>query len=71
MVCETRPQKGTTHRFRFATINIVEGGRRFTLLAIPMSMFSQKHEVLDELLAYAKKKININNVYVDSGFFNV
>ncbi len=71
MVCETKPQKGTMHCFRFATINIVEGGRRFTLLAVPMSVFSQKHEVLDELLSYAKKKININNVYVDRGFFNV
>ena len=65
MVYETKPHKGTTHCFRFATINIVEGERRFTLLAIPMGMFSQKHEVLDELLTYAKKKININNVHVD------
>jgi len=27
MVCETKPQNGTTHCFRFATINIVENRR--------------------------------------------
>jgi len=71
MVCETKPQKGTTHCFRFATVNIVESGRRFTLLALPMHAFDEKSKVLDELITYAKKKISIRNVYVDRGFFNV
>jgi putative transposase len=71
MVCETKPQKGTSHCFRFATINIVENGKRFTLLALPMHAFDNKHDVLNELLSYAKSKINIRNVYVDRGFFNV
>jgi putative transposase len=71
MVCETKPQKGTTHCFRFATINIVENGRRFTLLALPMHAFDEKYKILEELITYAKTKIHIRNVYVDRGFFNV
>jgi len=71
MVCETKPQNGTSHCFRFATINIVENGRRFTLLALPMHAFDEKYKVLDELITYAKSKISIRNVYVDRGFFTV
>lgn len=71
MVCETKPQNGTTHCFRFATINIVENGRRFTLLALPMHTFDEKYKILDELITYAKSKISIRNVYVDRGFFTV
>ena len=36
-----------------------------------MHAFDNKHDVLNELIAYAKSKINIRNVYVDRGFFNV
>ena len=71
MVCETKPQKGTTHCFRFATINIVENGRRFTLLALPMHAFDEKYKIVNELIDYAKSKISLRNVYVDRGFFNV
>jgi len=71
MVCETKPQKGTSHCFRFATINIVENGRRFTLLALPMHAFDEKSKILEELISYAKSKISVRNVYVDRGFFNV
>ncbi|MBU1201772.1 MAG: transposase [Nanoarchaeota archaeon] len=71
MVCETKPQKGTTHCFRFATINIVENGRRFTLLALPMHAFDEKYKIVNELINYAKSKISIRNVYVDRGFFNI
>jgi putative transposase len=71
MVVETKPKKGTTHCFRFATINIVESGKRFTLLALPMNVFDRKHKIVDELINYAKKKIKIGNVYVDRGFFSI
>ncbi len=71
MVCETKPQKGTTHCFRFATVNIVESGRRFSLLALPMHALDEKYKILEELISYAKDKINVRNVYVDRGFFNV
>jgi len=71
MVCETKPQKGTTHCFRFATINIVENGRRFILLTLPMHAFDEKYKILDELITYAKNKISIRNVYVDRSFFSV
>ncbi|MEW5896174.1 MAG: transposase [Nanoarchaeota archaeon] len=44
---------------------------RFTLLALPMHAFDEKYKILDELITYAKSKINIRNVYVDRGFFTV
>jgi putative transposase len=71
MVCETKPQKGTTHCFRFATINIVVAGKRFTLLALPMHKFTTKEEVVEKLINYAKSKVSIRYVFIDRGFFNV
>jgi putative transposase len=70
MVVETKPQKGTSHCFRFATINIVVAGQRFTLLALPMHKFTTKEEVVEKLINYAKIKIRINYVYLDRGFFS-
>ncbi len=70
MVVETKPQKGTTHCFRFATINIVVAGQRFTLLALPMHKFTTKEEVVEKLINYAKSKIGVNRVYLDRGFFS-
>ena len=70
MVVETKPQKGTTHCFRFATINIVVAGQRFTLSALPMHKFTTKEEVVEKLINCAKSKIGINRVYLDRGFFS-
>jgi putative transposase len=71
MVVRTKSKDGTTCCFRFATVNIVESGRRFTLLALPMGPFDNKDKILEELINYAKSKISIRNVYVDRGFFTV
>lgn len=71
MVVETKPRKGTCHAYRFATINIVVSGRRFTLLALPMHKFTTKVKVVETLIKYAKKKIHLGTVYLDRGFFSV
>lgn len=34
-------------------------------------MFDNKHEILNELITYAKSKIVVRNIYVDRRFFNV
>lgn len=70
MVVGTKHKNGTSKCFRFATINIVENGERFTLYAIPMNQFTPKHKVLKELLEYAMEKIKIRRIYVDRGFFD-
>ena len=70
MVLQTKPQEGTTRAYRFATINVVASGRRFTLLALPMNRFTTKVEIVRKLIEYAKEKVHVGTVYVDRGFFS-
>jgi len=71
MVVRTQFQRGTSYAYRFATINVVTSGMRFTLLALPMHMFSVKSEIVEELVSYAKEKVNIGTIYLDRWFFAV
>lgn len=64
-------QRGTKYAYRFATIAIVVDGRRFTLLTLPVSQFESKAKIVEELIAYAKKKVHIRIVYLDRGFNSV
>jgi len=70
MVVGKKPERGTTKCYKFATINIVESGKRFTLLALPVSQFDIKEKILKQLFRYALQRINIKRVYVDRGFFD-
>jgi putative transposase len=68
MVVGKAPERGTSKCYKFATINIVEAGKRFTLLALPVSPFEIKEEILRKLLGYALERIKIRRIYVDRGF---
>ncbi len=68
MVVGKEPDRGTSKCYKFATINIVESGKRFTLLALPVGSFDVKEDVLRRLLSYAMERIKIRRVYVDRGF---
>ena len=70
MVMGTRPQRGTQYAYKYATINIVEEGMRFTLMALPVTQLKTSREVLERLVSYALEKVNIRYVYVDRGFFS-
>ena len=70
MVVAKKPEKGTASCYKFATINIVEGGKRFTLYAVPVSGIDNKESVLTQLISYAKNRIKINRIYLDRGFFD-
>lgn len=70
MVVGKKPEKGTTKCYKFITINIVEHGKRFTLLALPMGPFDDKNKLLKEILRYTLDRIKVNRVYVDRGFFD-
>ncbi len=70
MVVGKEPDRGTTKCYKFATINIVESGKRFTLLALPVGPFDNKEQILSKLLRYAMQRIKIKWVYVDRGFFD-
>jgi hypothetical protein len=70
MITEGKPDRGTTHYYKFATITISERNQRFTLLAIPVGPFDNKQEILRTLLEYALQRIKIRRLYVDRGFFD-
>jgi len=70
MTVGKQPQLGTSSCYKFATINIVEAGKRFTLLAIPVSALDNKEMVLSKLLGYALQRIKINHLTFDRGFFD-
>ena len=65
MVVGKKPERGTSKCYRFATINIVESGKRFTLLAIPVGPFDTKEKILKQLFTYALQRIKIKRVYVE------
>jgi putative transposase len=65
-----KPDRGTTHCYKFATITISEKNQRFTLLAIPVGPFDNKQEILRTLLEYALQRVKIRRLYVDRGFFD-
>jgi len=70
MVVTTKYKNGTNLCYRFATVNIVEKGRRFTFYALPMSQFASKDTILKKLVEYVNTKVKIKTVYVDRDFFN-
>ena len=53
MIVGKEPDRGSSKCYKFATINIVETGKRFTLLALPVGPFDNKEQVLSKLLRYA------------------
>nr|AAU84385.1 transposase [uncultured archaeon GZfos9E5] len=71
MVLGTQPKNGTSYAYKFATINVVERGIRFTLKALPIGDYSEICGVVEELLKYAMKKVKIRSVYLDRGFYAV
>lgn len=70
MVVGKKPERGTDSCYKFATINIVESGKRFTLLALPVNALDDKERILSMLLLYALKRVKINKVQLDRGFFD-
>lgn len=70
-VVGTKKKAGTHYAFRYATIDVVEEGRRFTLGVIPMKCTDEMHEAVKQLISCAMKYVRIRLVLLDRGFFNV
>ncbi|MGA2122501.1 MAG: transposase [Methanoregula sp.] len=71
MVVGTKPQKGTSKAFRFATITIIEDECRLTIRALPVGKDTPKHEVVADLVKYTQERIEIGVLCVDRGFYSV
>ncbi|UCD13813.1 MAG: transposase, partial [Thermoplasmatales archaeon] len=70
MIVEKKPEKGTTHCYKYATINIVERNKRFVLLALPVGKFDTKEKILHQLLSYTLQRVKIKRLYADRAFFS-
>ncbi|MGD1004775.1 MAG: transposase [Methanoregulaceae archaeon] len=71
MVVGTKPQKGTSKAYRFATITLTDKECRLTIRAVPVSADTLKHEVVADLVNYAKKRVEIGVLCIDRGFYSV
>jgi putative transposase len=71
MVVGTKPQKGTSKAFRFATITITEKDCRLTIRALPVNEHSSKADVVADLVKYAQERINIGVLCIDRGFYSI
>ena len=70
MIVGKMPERGTDKCYKFITINIVDSGKRFTLLALPKSALDSTEKLLTKLIFYARKRVKINKIYLDRGFFD-
>ncbi len=70
MLMRTLKEQGTTYAFRFATVTIVEHGKRFTLLTLPVSPLDDDYNIVDYLISYIRSIIPVDTVYLDRGFFH-
>lgn len=70
-VVRGKSKKGTTYFFRYASLDIVEDGRRFTVAMMPVFKDTTSEEVVLTLIPLAQKLLRILCVLLDAGFFSV
>jgi putative transposase len=68
MVVGAEYKLGTTKVYRFATLTVIEKHCRLVIRAIPVGVGFKKHEVVADLVEYAKERIEISVVCMDRGF---
>jgi len=69
-VCGGKHERGTSWTYKFAGLSVVSG-RRVMLQAIPMGQFSDKGQLIRELLSTARRFVKIQSVYLDKEFYSV
>jgi len=70
MVVGGEPKNGTTNRFRFITIKIAEKHGDFTLLALPVGVFTNQRDAVKTLIEFAKERVRPRYFYIDRGFYS-
>lgn len=70
MIVEGKPEAGTSHKYRHVVIKISEKWGDLFLLAVPIDILTDKREAVRTLIEFAKKRVNINHILVDRGFFS-
>jgi len=71
-VVRSRKERGTNHFYEYATISIVEKGRKVCVYSLPINLLDQKSEVLERLIAEARMRgVVIETLLLDRAFFTV
>ena len=65
-----KAKNGTDRFIRFATVGVVEDGKRFTLKVLPVTPLSCKEKIVKELVEYVQKLVSIRVVLLDRGFYS-
>lgn len=64
--------RGTNWGYTYASIDIVEAGRRFTIYTTTVTQFSEKADIVEELISNTKNRgVHIDIVLLDRGFYSV
>ena len=64
--------RGTPWNYCYASIHIVEAGRRLTLYTMPIHQFTEKATAVEKLLKEAKARgVHVRRVLLDRAFFTV
>ena len=67
-----KQEKGTTWGYCYASIDVVEAGRRLTLYTMPVNQFTEKAHAVEKLIAQAKTRgVHVSLVLLDRAFFTV
>jgi putative transposase len=70
-ICGKKPERGAKYCYRFITLDIVQPGKRYTLLALPYTQLDNQRELLNKLLEFTRRRIKIRLAVLDRGFFNI
>ena len=69
-IIKGKAKNGTDRFIRFATIGIVEDGKRFTLKVLPVTPFSCTEKIVKDLLVFVRRFVSIRAVLLDRGFYS-
>lgn len=69
-IVKSKEKNGTKKFIRFATIAIVEDGKRFTLKVLPVTPLSIRERVVEKLIKFAQQLVDIKVILFDRGFYS-
>ena len=69
-IVKSKEKNGTKRFIRFATIAVVEDGKRFTLKVLPVTPLSATENIVKELILYVQHFVSIRVVLLDRGFYS-
>lgn len=69
-IVKSKAKNGTKSFIRFATIAVVEDGKRFTLKVLPVTPLSVTENIVRDLIKYVQNFVSIRVVLLDRGFYS-